>query len=247
MIRVPLHGTWILFLTLLTQLGGIAWIIALFFRRRFLVFALAYAALCASAFWVAPFTGRVPLPCTGENLRMQSWIYCAMNRHYVVPELAEVLEDTAGKAADRQPGTVTLVLDANFPFIDGFPLLPHLSHDDGRKVDLAFHYAGADGTYLPGETRSPIGYFAFEHGPTECPDQALTLRWNLAWLQSSFRDLPPDVERMRMAMALLSGDRRVGKIFIEPHLVRSWGVGHPKVRFQGCRAARHDDHIHIQL
>ncbi|MEL6998345.1 MAG: hypothetical protein AAFP68_08785, partial [Pseudomonadota bacterium] len=68
-----------------------------------------------------------------------------------------------------------------------------------------------------------------------------------AWLQSSFRDLPPDVERMRTAMALLSGDRRVGKIFIEPHLVRSWGVGHPKVRFQGCRAARHDDHIHIQL
>lgn len=31
-------------------------------------------------------------------------------------------------------------LDANFPFKDGFPLLPHLSHDDGRKVDIAFMY-----------------------------------------------------------------------------------------------------------
>ncbi|MEM9062159.1 MAG: hypothetical protein AAGD13_17000 [Pseudomonadota bacterium] len=242
-----LHGAWILFLTLLTQLGGIAWIITLFFRRRSLVFLLSYAVLSASAVWIAPMTGRVPLPCTGEQLRMQSWMYCVLNRHYVVPELAKVLEDTARKAANRHPGTVTLVLDANFPFIDGFPLLPHLSHDDGRKVDLAFHYADADGVYLPGETRSPIGYFAFEQGPTDCPDRTLTLRWNLAWLQSSFDELPPDVVRMRTALALLNGDRRIGKIFLEPHLVRSWDVEHPKVRFQGCRAARHDDHIHIQL
>ncbi|MDG1408954.1 MAG: hypothetical protein P8Q50_14385 [Octadecabacter sp.] len=42
-------------------------------------------------------------------------------------------------------------------------------------------------------------------------------------------------------------DQRVGKIFIEPHLAQTLGLNDPKVRFQGCRAARHDDQIHIQL
>ena len=27
-------------------------------------------------------------------------------------------------------------LDANFPFINKFPLLPHLSHNDGKKIDI---------------------------------------------------------------------------------------------------------------
>ncbi|HKK76486.1 MAG TPA: hypothetical protein VJ953_15505 [Saprospiraceae bacterium] len=31
-------------------------------------------------------------------------------------------------------------LDANFPFWNEFPLLPHLSHDDGKKVDISFLY-----------------------------------------------------------------------------------------------------------
>ncbi|MEM7211607.1 MAG: hypothetical protein AAF479_06890 [Pseudomonadota bacterium] len=238
---------WILILTVLTQIGGVAWIFSFFFRRRWLGFLALYTAMSIAAIWVAPLLGRVPLPCIGEPMRMQSLTFCALNRHYVVPELAEVLSDTAHRSAERHPGTVTLVLDANFPFIDGYPLLPHLSHDDGRKADIAFHYADSNGLYLPGETRSPIGYFAFEQGPTDCPERILSLRWNLGWLQPYLRSLPPDVSRMQTAIALLNGDRRVGKIFLEPHLVRSWQVGTPKVRFQGCRAARHDDHIHVQL
>ena len=59
------------------------------------------------------------------------------------------------------------MLDGNFPFITGFPLLPHLSHDDGEKVDLAFYYADDTG-YLRGATRAPIGYFAFEDGTSNC-------------------------------------------------------------------------------
>ena len=139
------------------------------------------------------------------------------------------------------------MLDANFPFLDGFPLPPHLSHDDGRKADIAFYYQDFSRTYVPAATRSPIGYFAFEQGPSDCPDRILSLRWDLSWLQPLMRDLPPDVARMKTIMRLLSADPRVGKILLEPHLVQSWDIANPKVRFQSCRASRHDDHIHVQL
>ena len=52
---------------------------------------------------------------------------------------------------------------------------------------------------------------------------------------------------MRLARRLLSRDPRIGKIFLEPHLAAQFGSGAPKIRFQGCAAALHDDHIHIQL
>ncbi len=247
MIRLLAHGGWIMLLTLVTQLGGIAWLLACFSRWRWLTFVSCYAALSVCAAFVATITGRVPLARSGEPLRMQSWAYCALNRHYVVPELHQVLLDAAKRSAERHAGTITQVLDANFPFVDGFPLLPHLSHSDGRKADIAFHYTDAEGQYLPGRTRSPIGYFAFEQGATSCVEQILSLRWDLEWLQPYLGDLSPDVVRMRTAMAFLRTDQRVGRIFLEPHLQRSWHVGGPKVRFQGCRAARHDDHIHVQL
>lgn len=247
MVRLLAHGGLIAFLTLLTQIGGLAWLIACCTRRRLLVFVAAYAALTGAAHVTAPQFGRVALPCTGDGpLRMQSWVYCALNRHYVTPEMASVADDLAAHMNRQFPGTVTLALDANFPFIDGFPLLPHLSHDDGRKLDLAFWYRDEQG-YLPGRTRSPIGYFAFEQGPTDCPARWLSLRWDLEWLQIVWPAWRPDELRMRAAMAWLIRDGRISRMFLEPHLTRSLRVRHPKVRFQGCRAARHDDHIHVQL
>ena len=41
--------------------------------------------------------------------------------------------------------------------------------------------------------------------------------------------------------------RNLGKMFIEPHLKNRLNLYHDKVRFHGCGAVRHDDHIHIQL
>ena len=247
MVRVLLHSLLITLLTLLTQVGGLAWLASCLFKRKLIACIVIYTALTAGAHIAAPQFGRVPLTCGGDGpLRMQSWIYCVLNRHYVTPEMASVATDLA-RQMDRQfPGTVTLALDANFPFLDGFPLLPHLSHDDGRKLDLAFWYRD-EGAYLPGQTRSPIGYFAFEPGPTDCPDRWLTLRWDMEWLQLSWPAWKPDELRMRAAMSWLFQDGRVRKMFLEPHLARSLSVHHRKLRFQGCRAARHDDHIHIQL
>ena len=122
-----------------------------------------------------------------------------------------------------------------------------MSHDDGEKADLAFYYRDRAG-YLPGVTRSLIGYFAFEEGPTNCPvDTGLTLRWDMGWLQGLWPDYTLDPPRMRFALRWLGDEQRLGKIFIEPHLARRFDVSGPRIRFQGCRAARHDDHIHIQL
>jgi hypothetical protein len=42
-------------------------------------------------------------------------------------------------------------------------------------------------------------------------------------------------------------NERISKIFIEPHLKTRLNLNHNKVRFHGCQAVRHDDHIHIQL
>ena len=63
---------------------------------------------------------------------------------------------------NKFPGTQVLALDANFPFLDGFSMFPHLSHADGRKLDVAFLYESEDGQSAFGATRSPIGYWAFE-------------------------------------------------------------------------------------
>lgn len=236
-----------LVLTIVTQIGGIAYLAALMMRRRVLAFLCFYLALSVSAIWVAPLTGRVALSCFDQGaLQMQSWVYCATNRSYVSPELKEVLEDTAQAMEAQFPGTVTQVLDGNFPFLVGFPLLPHLSHDDGEKVDLAFYYADDTG-YRSGVTKSPIGYFAFEPGSTTCPKVWPSLRWDFAALQGMWPDLALDIGRNRAVLQILAEDPRVGKIYVEPHLQKTLGVAHAKIRFQGCRAARHDDHIHFQL
>jgi polar amino acid transport system substrate-binding protein len=168
-------------------------------------------------------------------------------RNFVVPEMLAVAAEAAGAVASAYPGTVRLALDGSFPFVTGIPLIPHLSHDDGEKLDLAFYYADQTG-YLPGRNASPLGYFAFHRvGPETCPRLWPPLRWVMAWFQPVVRDWAVEPERTGTLIAVLAQDARVGKVFVEPPLVDALGVGGEKLRFQGCRAARHDDHIHFQL
>lgn len=247
-LRLAAHAVWVLALTVVTQVGGVAWLIAVLFRWRWCVFGLAYGALWVAAMLVAPMTGRQALPCFGDTLRMQSAFYCATLRHFVTPELAQVAQDAAEVVAREFPGTVTLALDGGHPFGQGWPLLPHLSHNDGRKLDFAFYYRDAQGAYLPGKARAPLGYFAFETLDVQnCPAVWPSLRWNLAWAQGLWPDRPLDAPRTRALIAALVADGRVGKVFVEPPLLDRLGMADPKLRFQGCRAARHDDHIHAQL
>ena len=247
MLRIPLHIAAALMLTVLTQIGGLAWLCALIFRRRLIAFVVLYAGFSFAMIWSAPHFGRVALSCFADGpLQVQSPFYCMTNRNYVDPRLAGSLQSIAQEMDRRHPGTITLVLDANFPLFDGFPLLPHLSHDDGEKVDLAFYYRD-DARFLPGATRSPVGYFAFERGHTHCPETWPTLRWDFEPLQPMWRDLSLDEPRNATLLRLLSDDPAISRIFVEPHVVESLDVSSDKIGFQGCRAARHDDHIHLQL
>ncbi len=247
--RLAGHAVVVAGLTVLTQLGGLAWLLARMTRRPWRMFPLAYLAIWALAQVAAPLAGRQPLPCFGEPLRMQSAFYCVAMRNFVTPELAAVAQDAAERVAAGFPGTVTLALDGSFPFLAGMPLLPHLSHDDGEKLDLAFFYHDDSGAYLPGRTRSPVGYFAFEDppGPDACPPAFPTLRWDLAWLQPLWPGRPLDGPRTAALVRALLDDPRVGRMFLEPWLAAELGLAGAKLGFQGCRAARHDDHIHVQL
>jgi len=168
-------------------------------------------------------------------------------RNFATPAAAAVARDAAAAVAVEYPGTVTLYLDAGFPFLDGMPVIPHLSHADGRKIDFAFYYA-QDGEYLPGVTRSPLGYFAFESLSAEaCPARWPTLRWDLRALQPLWRGLDLEPQRTGALVRALVHQPEIGKVFVEPALAIRLGLSDEKIRFQGCRAARHDDHIHAQL
>lgn len=268
-LRLAFHLNIALFLTLLTQIGGIAYLIALavsrlWVRRRLWLtsslFVLVYTALTFAAAQIAPIFGRVPLSCltdAEDKLVVRSPIYCALNRNYVTPPMHALAEALAAHMSSEFPGTATVALDANFPFLTGFPLLPHLSHADGRKLDFAYYYKDASGSFLNGITRSPIGYFAFEQ-PAENDEQPcmgrsdwLTGRWDLDLIQPLFPAYGIEERRMVAAVNWLisEGVSRFGveKIFLEPHLKNAFGITDDHVRFQGCRAARHDDHLHIQV
>ena len=131
-------------LMILKQLGGLARLISLAFKRRLLAFLIGYVALSLSATVIAPQFGRVPLPCISNRpLQLQSLMYYALNRHYVTRELRQTALDFADTLNAKHPDTTTLTFDANFSFGTGFPLLPHLSQNDGRKLDLALFYSNS--------------------------------------------------------------------------------------------------------
>ena len=69
------------------------------------------------------------------------------------------MEEVALEAAVRYSGTELRYLDANYPFFDGFPLLPHRSHDYGEKLDISFLYVNKAGERV---IRSP-GFLGYGH------------------------------------------------------------------------------------
>jgi len=255
------HGLIIIGLTVLTQLGGVAWGLALVLRRVFgrfwLIFAALYLCLSITAHYIAPLAGRVALPCLDAgpaHIAVLNPVYCALNRHYVSPAMKTYADALSAHMHDIYPGTRTRALDANFPFLDGFVLLPHLSHDDGNKLDLGFYYTDANGDYRLGQTRSYIGYWGYEQprpgDPQPCADDdRFSLRWDMGWLQNIRHDWRLDQARTREALRWLANTPAGPnyKIFIEPHLSTRLGISGDTIRFQGCRAARHDDHIHIEF
>ena len=275
---ILLSGAGFLFIvvTALTQLGGIVllaglglgWLLRRAGSSRALAILAGLAFLIAGVplvnLLIAPalagLNGRVALPCAPSAEKSHaalSPIYCGLGRNYVRPEVEAMLEAMGRDLRRDDPRLVIATLDANFPLIDGFPLPPHLSHDDGRRIDLAYFYKDAASNPLPLAAPSFLGYWGFEEPPTPadtaCTDKIrwLTFRWDMGWFQAFVRkDLTLDEER---TAAMLRGlvekgpEHGVIKILLEPHMAKRLGVASPLIRFQGCRTARHDDHIHVEV
>ena len=258
----------IIALTFITQVGGLilwlSWpVLTCLYKRtpkyKILVCLVAFTAIySAVVFTVVPWTasifGRVPLPVfasKGEPIRPVNFLYCLMARNYVRPEAKKLLADISVKMAKKYQSSVLVYYDANFPFINGFPLLPHLSHNDGRKVDLGFFYTDKSTGEPLGSPPSPIGYWVYEQPkPGEyqpCKNQKSLLRWDFDFIQPLFDKAVMDNEKTTYLLKLLAESSQVQKILIEPHLKTRLGLAFNKIRFQGCQAARHDDHIHFQV
>lgn len=255
----------IVLLTLVTQVGGLfLWLCLPFldFVTRIIpgtrVLRLVVAAcMVVPAYFVATVSvfpmiagtfGRAPLACgmIGEAsyAPLTAWT-CLLNRHYATPGARLALERISAGMTGQYPGTRVAYLDASFPFGGGFPMLPHLSHGDGRKIDFAFVYNGPS----PARARSPIGYWGYEQprpgDPRPCEGASSRLRWDFDWLQALLPAMELDDERTAALLSGFADAPEVRRILLESHLKSRLGLDRPKIRFQGCGAARHDDHFHV--
>lgn len=260
-------------LTVLTQVGGLVYLFSILTHRwtdkwtsnqllkttyRLTSFLALY---CLATFLIVPIMakplGRVPLPLTStHHLQPLNILTCLLNRHYVKPALKQTAFEVANQMNEKFPGTITNYLDANFPFMDHFPLIPHLSHHDGKKLDLSFCYRDARTGEATNDGPSFIGYgICEEPRPNEkntadfCADKG---HWQYSFLtqvipQDKKQDFTFDSDKTKELVNLFAAQPTIGKIFIEPHLKIRLNLTSEKIRFHGCQAVRHDDHIHIQL
>jgi len=67
------------------------------------------------------------------------------------------------------------------------------------------------------------------------------------WVQGLGDGYELDEAATRDLIAAFAQRAEVEKILLEPHLRARLGITNSKVRFQGCDAARHDDHFHVQF
>lgn len=261
------------FLTVLTQVGGIILLLSLGLHKaidrrmagrlcRRTVKAMTFIVLYAAAsLFVVPLLarpfGRLPLPITETGgLRPLTILTPLLNRHYVKKQLWISSFEVAEQMARTYSGTTVNYLDANFPFWDGFPLVPHLSHNDGRKLDLAFCYTDSHTGKAVNEAPSPIGYGVNEEPRAGEANTAAFCAQRGYWQYSLIGKLVPqggkkqyrfDARRTRTLVGLWAANEDIGKVFLEPHLKERMHLTSRKIRFHGCGAVRHDDHIHVQL
>ena len=256
LLRALLHLIIVIFLTALTQIGGLIWLLVLVLSYRFkkkkrYLFPMVYLVFNLLLIPpIAKYFGREQLPIFNTQLKPRNYVYPLLFRNYAVPELKVLLEDAA-ENLKSQNISITY-LDANFPFFDGFPLLPHLSHDDGKKIDLSFQYHINEQPTDKKPSVSGYGVFVMsEHNDTSrsCLEKGY---WQYDYSKyltfGTINNLNFDGKNTARLIKELLNHSNVQKLFIEPHLKQSLGLSHlNKIRFHGCQAVRHDDHIHLQI
>ena len=252
-------------LTLLTQVGGLIvwpfWFWAFGnqtestkqYRKTKGVGKLFGVYMLASLFVVpliAQKTGRTRLPLyTTETLPLgpQSILFPLLNRTYLRHHTYDALVDSVQRASKKEPDMIVRYLDGGFPF-PIITLLPHLSHIDGQRIDLAFQFKKND-QYIDG-ARSPIGYWGYAQESKErCTNNKSTyiipLRWDFKWLQPLLPDLKLDIKKNRTLFKSLASHKNVCGILVEPTLHKLLSA--PKLKTNSCDVARHDDHFHVSI
>lgn len=260
-------------LTILTQVGGLVYLLSflthpLIYRRlknkyfRGILKMSSFLALYfLMTFLIVPFVakpfGREQLPINEKNhLKPLTILTCILNRNYVRTELKETTFRVANDMNQQFPGTSLNYLDGNFPFFDGFPLIPHLSHNDGKKLDITFCYRDKKTNRQTNKCPSFIGYGIAENPlPGETNTAFICAQkgyWQYSFLQkvipqANKQNFTFDNIKTKTLVDLFAAQTTIEKIFIEPHLKTRLNLRSDKIRFHGCQAVRHDDHIHIQL
>lgn len=258
LLKLIAHILFIILLTTLTQVGGLIWILALVIsqktkKRKYMVFPLLY--LTFNLIIVPPLAktfGKERLPVLNQELKPRNWIYPLLFRNYVVPKLKVELENAAKVLFITQNTTITY-LDANFPFFNDFPLLPHLSHNDGKKIDISFMYLNKE-RKTTDKKPSVSGYGVYTNTENNSTSKYCINKgyWQYDITKyvsfGKINDLTLDKEKTKLLIKQLLANTSTQKIFIEPHLKQTLGLANePKIRFHGCQAVRHDDHIHLEI
>lgn len=232
--RIILHIILILALTVLTQIGGVVYLFSILIIRRkkvnfrvkrvVLFFCLYVLSIFLIVPNIAPFFGREKVKNT-QQIDSQFFVTWLFNRNYVTPEMNQTLKGIANKFQGEYPDSQLIYLDANFPFFDGFPLLPHLSHNDGKKLDLAFIYKEPNGQPT-NKKPSNSGYGIFENPRNKEINQTEVCKRNGSWQYDfpkyltfgSDKELELDSQKTRRLIELIAQHSKTQKIFIEPHL-----------------------------
>lgn len=240
-------------LTALTQVGGLIWLVSLIvskqrtWKKRY-IFPVTYLIFNLILIPpVASYFGREQLPWFNTHLAPRNWFYPLAFRNYVKPELKSILFESS-----KTSGIKITYLDANFPFIDKFPLLPHLSHNDGKKIDISFMYLDKNGKKT-NKKPSTSGYGAYADSKNPTSNSCLNNgHWQYDFTKHiTFgidKELKLDKTSTKTLIKSLLSKAETQSIFVEPYLKQNLKLHNEyRIRFHGCQAVRHDDHIHLQI
>jgi hypothetical protein len=250
------------FLTIVTQIGGLLYVLSEIIFKSFGIDNKVYRTAgfiglyALFTFIVVPFIaskfGREPIH-HSTKVTPTTFMTVVLNRNYVSPKMNRLLKNVS----ENLNGTEVNInyLDANFPFFDKFPLLPHLSHNDGKKLDISLIYETSSGE-ISTKQKSNSGYGVFE-GPMENEFDQIDKCYKNGFFQYSYpkyltlgtknTDLKfSENGTLELIQAILK-TQDLGALFIEPHLKERLKLSDGRIKYHGCKAVRHDDHIHLQL
>lgn len=250
------------FLTIITQIGGVVYLFSLLISKKwqwtskYKGIAVFVSLYLLSTFvivpFIAPIFGREKVK-HSDRIKPTNYMTVVLNRNYVHPELNDLLLQASKEL--RTSDIEIHYLDANFPFMDKFPLLPHLSHNDGKKIDVSLIYEHKNGK-ITNTQKSVSGYGVFENPKIGESNQTEICLEN-GFFQYDYpkyitlgkvnQELVFSERGTRLLIRSLLNNRSLGKLFIEPHLKKRMNLTDKRIRYHGCRAVRHDDHIHLQL